>query len=503
MNGIGTATVGPRRQHTLVGSVLGHARLAPGAAALVWRGEEVGYGELLARAERERARIRDLPSDGPLAVPAAKSPATIALVLACLLERRPLLLPSSTLGADVRERLYEQAGVRHVLTPDNQPQPQPQPHAPAPEPAAPGLPDGAALLLTTSGSTGLPKTVPLTAAALDRFTAWAGEAFGIGPGTTVLNYAPLNFDLCLLDVWATLAHGGRVVLVDPDHAAQGARLVDLIARYEVEIVQSVPMFYRLLTDAAQAEGRTLPSVRHALSTGDTLPAPVRAALPGVLPGARLYNLYGCTETNDSFLYEMTGAEPADRALPLGRPLPGVSALLVTADGGVLDGPGTGELYVRTPFQSEGYAGAAAASGAFVPHPEGADGQRWFRSGDLVHRAADGSLTLSGRTDFQVKIRGVRINPQEVEHVLLEHPGVIEAAVVALPDAVAGRLLHAVARRTPGSALNSLSLRGHLARGLPRAAIPSALRVTDEPLPRTSTGKVDRDRVVRDHFTKEN
>ncbi|MEU1114303.1 AMP-binding protein [Streptomyces sp. NPDC005866] len=145
-----------------------------------------------------------------MALPAVKSPRTIAVILACLLARRPLLLPSPDLGTDVVERLYEQAGVGHVLAPGRPPAARRSPGADL---------TGTALLLTTSGSTGLPKIVPLSGAALDRFAAWAGDAFGIGPGTTVLNYAPLNFDVCLLDVWTTLARGGRVVLVDADPLA--------------------------------------------------------------------------------------------------------------------------------------------------------------------------------------------------------------------------------------------------------------------------------------------
>lgn len=488
-----TIAAGPR---SFVDDIVDHARRNPEATALVWRGHTVGYGALVGRAQRERERLARIPAGGPVALPAVKSPRTLALILACLLARRPLLLPSPTLGEDVLERLYEQAGVGHVLSPGG-----PARALQERRRDRPGL-DGTALLLTTSGSTGLPKTVPLGLPALDRFTAWAGETFGIGPGTTVLNYAPLNFDVCLLDVWTTLARGGRVVLVDADRVTDGGRLLDLVERERPEVVQSVPVFYRLLADAARDRGRTLPSVRHAIFTGDTLPAPVLAALPALLPGARLYNVYGCTETNDSFLHELRGAPDPGRPLPLGQPLPGVGALLVSRDGRVLDGPGTGELYVSTPFQSEGYLGAAADSGAFVPHPEGADTRRWFRSGDLVRRSADGVLTLVGRTDFQVKVRGVRVNLQEVEHLLLAHPGIAEAAVLALPDPVSGRTVHAVARRNPGSGLDSLALRGHLARGLSRAAIPSTLLITDEPLPRTATGKVDRERAVRVHFTKE-
>jgi acyl-coenzyme A synthetase/AMP-(fatty) acid ligase len=123
------------------------------------------------------------------------------------------------------------------------------------------------------------------------------------------------------------------------------------------------------------------------------------------------------------------------------------------------------------------------------------GRRYFRSGDLVRRTPDGRIVLEGRDDFQVKVRGVAVNTADVERVLLDHPQVAEAAVVAVADAVAGKRLHAVVRRTGAERLNSLVLRQHLAGQLVTAAIPSTFRIDDEPLPKTSTGKVDRKTVA--------
>ncbi|CAM5489382.1 hypothetical protein GCM10010329_68770 [Streptomyces spiroverticillatus] len=481
---------------------LAHARRTPHATALVWRDTETSYGTLLHRVREQRARLRATPGDAPVAALAVKSPDTVALVLACLLERRTVLLPSATLGADALERLYAEAGVGEVLDAAEADDVPPTGHL---VPTDAQQPNGRpALLLTTSGSTGAPKIVPLGVEGIGAFVHWAADAFGIGPGTTVLNYAPLNFDLCLLDVWTTLAHGGRVVLVDAEQALNGPRLLDLLDTHRPEVVQGVPLLYRLLTEAAQGTGRTLTGVRHAVFTGDTMPGPLLAGLPDLMPAARLHNVYGCTETNDSFWYEVRDARAESRApLPLGRPLTGVEHRLVDVRGHVVEGAGTGELLVSTPFQTDGYLGAAAAAPVFVPPPPGGGARPYFRTGDLVRRHPDGTLTLEGRTDHQVKVRGVRVNAQEVESVLLAHPHVTEAAVLAVADAGAGHLLHAVVRRAAGSGLHSLTLRGHLARRLPRAAVPTALRITDDPLPRTSTGKVDRGLAARATLTKEN
>lgn len=424
----------------------------------------------------------------PVAVRAVKSPDTIALILALLADGRPLLLPPVDLAAETLTALLDAAGCRTVLSPE-----------PGPVGARSALrvtagPDAVGFMLTTSGSTGVPKVVPLTAGAVDRFVDWAADRFAIGPHRTVLNYAPLNFDLCLLDIWTTLAVGGRVVLVEPEHATRASYLHDLLERHHVHVVQAVPMLYALLLQ----HGSTLPEVTHAISTGDALTARGLAGLPTLFPNAQLHNLYGCTETNDSFLHEIDPVRDCV-PLPIGRPIDGVHAVLVDPSGEVLTGPGVGELHVNTPFQTSGYTDAALAAAAFGPHPTGADNRRYFRSGDLVRRHQDGSMSLEGRADFHVKIRGVRVNTQVVERTLLELDDVTGAVVFAVPDPVAGNALHAVIHRRAPESLHSLAVRAHCAERLPLPAVPTAIRLTDEPLPTTSTGKPDRARIKRTYI----
>ncbi|MCE7081102.1 AMP-binding protein [Streptomyces sp. ST2-7A] len=464
-----------------------HAARTPDAAAVRYRDRTTCYGELLTRADEHRARLERLPlhPGEAVAVPAVSTPGTLALVLACLLSGRPVLLPPAGLPPAGLRRLRENSGCRYLLTPRTVDGPGGRAAPPAVKP-----PPGTAVLLTTSGSTGTPKTVPLSGDAMGRFGDWAAARFGIGPGTGVLSHAPLNFDLSLLDVWTTLGRGGRVVLCDSVHAADGRHLAGLLGREEVHLVQAVPMFHRLLLEAAG--GARFPGVRHVIVTGEAIPPRDLAALPRLFPAARLHNVYGCTETNDSLLHEIDPADPPDEPVPLGTPLPGVRVLIRTPDGRPLSGPGSGELYVSTPFQSEGYLGATAHDAArFGPHPFGADRRRWYRTGDLVERDERGVLRLRGRDDFQVKVRGTRVDPQTVERVLLDHPEVGEAAVLAVPDPIAGHVLLAVVRPRPGCRPNSLLLRTHCARSLVPASIPGRWRLVDDPLPRTSTGKVDR------------
>lgn len=472
---------------------LQHAESSGEQAALYWNGSDFTYREIARRARRAAAEIERLGGDraAPVCVLAKKSPETLALVIGCWLAGRSVLLPSPELGTSVLEQLLATAGCRHVLVPEGEPG---SVSVRTVEPRKDVTPHTARsdtlLMLTTSGSTGVPKIVPLDPDGVQRFLAWACDRFDIGAGTTVLSFAPLNFDLSLLDVWATLYAGGCVALVDPERAADGHHLAEVLEAGRVDVVQAVPVFYRLLRDAVPF-GCSFPA-RHVILTGDATSPRLLAELPALFPKARVYNVYGCTETNDSFLHEVDSFElaPGER-LPIGRPIAGVDALLLDEEGRPVEGAGTGELVVRTPFQAAGYLDARLDVGRFVPGP---DGSTYYRTGDVVRRTADGVYVLEGRNDYHVKVRGVRTNLQEVEHVLQLHPQVLEVAVVAMPDEVFGNLLHAKVRRSPNSGLNSLHLRRYCSAHLPKSAIPSTVEITDQPLPKTSTGKVDRNAV---------
>ncbi|MFF4402309.1 AMP-binding protein [Streptomyces sp. NPDC001480] len=472
---------------SLAEDVTARARQSPDAPALLFghTGEQVvTYGELAGAADRIRAELGSRYPDRqrPLALRAPKSPVALATVLACLREGRPLLLASTELGRDLLSELVARSGCQAVLGVDDGALTHSSAAA-APD-TAPALPPGTSLLLTTSGSTGIPKLVPLGKDGIDAFTAWAGSAFALGAGTRVLNFAPLNFDLTLLDIWATLRHGGSVVPVDQDRSVDPGYLRRLLESTRPHVVQAVPMFFRLLTEAGT--GWVFPSVRELLLTGDHVPRTVRAGLARLFPAARLHNVYGCTETNDSMIHTLAAHEAADRdVLPLGSPLPGV-VVEVVADGDVLRGAGTGELLVSTPFQTTGYLGEPGAEDRFTVR----GGRTWYRTGDLVTRSDSGELALVGRTDSQVKVRGVRINLEEVERVLQGHADVAEAAVVAVPHPDSGAALHAFVRRTD-DAVTGLQLRSYCAAKVNRAAIPAAFHLLTDPLPIGPTGKVSR------------
>jgi acyl-coenzyme A synthetase/AMP-(fatty) acid ligase len=488
------------------------ARRHPGDRALIYHREDITYRQLLDLVSEVRGRLREfgIPEGCPVCVSAKKSPETIALVIACLSDRRRILLPATDLGDDVLHTLCQLSSCSHILTVrrhTNGPASVAVKHVFEPDKnrfaAMSCLPtsEDVGLLLTTSGSTGVPKIVPISMAGVDRFMSWAAEQFDIAPGTTVLSYAPLNFDLSLLDVWTTLRFGGCVSLVDQDRATDTGYLLRLFET-DIHVIQSVPMLYRLLADGADIKGRVFDSVEHVVFTGDVTPPGLALRLVTLFPMARFYNVYGCTETNDSLLHKINIAElHQTEKIPVGQPVPGVDALVVDAKGELVAGPGTGELWISTPFQTAGYLESRRNDGVFVCHPDGNSPGRYYRTGDLVTRHGNGTILLEGRNDFHVKVRGVRTNTQEIEQAILDHPQVREVIVVALPEEVAGTRLHALVERQSGSDLNSLGLRTYCSRKLPRTAIPASISIVDEPVPRTATGKPDRNLVKQNQLGK--
>ncbi|MFD7981599.1 AMP-binding protein [Streptomyces sp. NPDC059071] len=490
----------PRLAETV--AVHGHHR--PRSIALHFNDQAVTYGRLHDLTQNLRSQLLrlGLPAGSTVCVPAHKTPQTIALLLAVFHEGHIALAPSPDLGSAARERIARQARVSHLLTVDADGVLDATPVA-ADEDEASGFatpdPQRTRLLLTTSGSTGTPKIVPIEAAGFDAFADWAVDEFGLTPGETALSYAPLNFDLALLDVWTFLRLGATVVLVDKERATDAAHLAALAAGHRLTFVQGVPMMYRLLLEGSAGSGEggagggTFDAVRHAVFTGDRMPADLLAPIASKFPGAAFHNVFGCTETNDSFIHRVDLA--AAGPMPIGRPVSGTDALVLDADGQRLQGAGTGELLVATPFQTGGYLREELNESAFTR----IDGRDFYRTGDIVSRSADGLYFLEGRADWHVKVRGVRTNLQEVESVLASHPDVAEAVVVPLPDPQAGVRLHAHVTRRPGTGLTSLRLRTHSGRHLPRHAIPASVHLTDAPLPRTSTGKPDRNLIKQNRM----
>ncbi len=338
-------------------------------------------------------------------------------------------------------------------------------------------PDDLAYVIFTSGTTGRPKGVPITQGALVNLLT----SMAIRPGMTetdrLLAVTTPAFDIAALELFLPLLTGGTVVLAGRDDVIDGHALTRLIARHEVTLMQATPATWRLLLD----EGWRAPDGFRALSGGEALdPALARDLLA---TGAQLWNLYGPTETTIwSACAQITGA------IDLGQPVAN-TVLHVLDKGGQLCPPGVaGELHI----------GGAGLSPGYLDRPDlSADrfitwrGQRLYRTGDRVRRLADGRLIYLGRLDFQVKLRGFRIELAEIECQLTTDPAVEQAVVTVHGSGDQAALIaYLRAQATPDL---EPRLRAHLGQTLPGYMMPAGFVVLDA-LPLNANGKVDRARL---------
>ncbi|CUH99396.1 AMP-binding protein [Leisingera aquaemixtae] len=466
------------------------AQTDPSRTALSWPGNEMSYSGLWNMAQDLAWQFPESVTAGSLVlVESRKTPRFTALMIALgLCGATPLVVPDR-LGGELKDKLITRSGASHIASFTDAGRLRVTETGQAPKlPAGEQVP----LCLTTSGSTGVPKVVVLSKTGVNAFFDWAQGCFSIQPGTRVLSIAPFNFDLSLLELWAGLDAGAEVILADPERSAEPGYLADLCAEAKPEIVQAVPLFHERLCAARRADPGFSP--RHVIVTGEAAPRALRRQMAGQFPSVVFHNIYGSTETNDSFILTL-GAEDfaAAEKLGIGRPIAGTD-YYVTEDP---DEPGTGELFTATPFAASGYSDPEQTLNAFLPRLENERLVTYFRTGDRVQRQPDGSLLLIGRADYVVKLRGVRTNLLDVEDVIRLHEAVRNVATVPYRDTVSGQQqLLAVVETCAGASVSNLQMRAHCALHLPKSALPSRYVLTQEPLPKTSTGKINRGAVQR-------
>jgi natural product biosynthesis luciferase-like monooxygenase protein/amino acid adenylation domain-containing protein len=350
---------------------------------------------------------------------------------------------------------------------------------PATRPPQLAGPSDPAYVIFTSGSTGRPKGVVVEHRNL-LYTAWARYAYHGEPAGRFLTLFPLWFDGSVLPIWYALLTGGTVWCPEPDPA----QVADLVHRHAVERFSSVPALYAQLL--AGTEPAKLRSLRTVCLAGERLPVELARAHYRALPGTVLQNDYGPTEiTVFCTAHQLDG--PPEAEVPIGRPLAGARCLVLDGHGQLLPVGAVGELYVGGPGVARGYLGQPELTGQrFVADPVTGSG-RLYRTGDLVRWNHQGLLEYLGRVDRQVKVRGFRVEPGEVEAAITAHPDVAEAAVVPVTGRTTQLAGYLAAR--PGVSLNPGGLREFLQERLPDYLVPSHL-VTLPSLPRTRNGKVN-------------
>ncbi|MDP9795023.1 amino acid adenylation domain-containing protein/non-ribosomal peptide synthase protein (TIGR01720 family) [Catenuloplanes nepalensis] len=474
---------------TFADLVAGHA---PDEPAVVYRDTTLTYRDLHARADVVAGRLaaRGIGPERSVVVALPRSADQIVAMLA-VLKAGGVYVPVDTdypaervayLLDDAAPALVITAPAHTGLLPPSAPVAllsQLEAEGPSREPDR-ARPDNAAYTIYTSGSTGRPKAVVVTHGGLPALVRTVADAFRPGPGDRVLQFASQSFDTSVWELCMALGTGAAVV-VAPAERRLGPELARLLTEERITHLTLPPSALAELPTDAVAPGTVV------IVAGEACPPEL--ARRWIDAGHVFFNSYGPTETTvDATLWR--AGEPSGTALPIGRPVAGTTvyvldALLRPVPAGI-----PGELYVGGTGLARGYRGAPGLTATrFVANPFGEG--RLYRTGDLVRWREDGELEFLGRADHQIKIRGFRVEPGEVEATLAAHPTVASALVLAVDDEVVGRRL--IAYVTPSDVdgePDQVTLRAYAGRILPEHMVPSAVVVLDA-FPLTPNGKVDR------------
>ena len=359
--------------------------------------------------------------------------------------------------------------------------------------SAQSAPGDLAYILYTSGSTGKPKGVMLSHENALSFVDWCSETFTVAPTDRCSSHAPFHFDLSILDIYLTLRHGATLVLVADDLGKDPQRLAQFIADRRLSVWYSAPSILGLLAQYGGLDRLDLSALRLVLFAGEVFPVKHLRLLQGLVPKPRYFNLYGPTETNVCTFYEIPGRVPDDRTepYPIGGVCSHLQARVVGPDGLSLPAGKEGELCIAGPGVMQGYWSLPEQTErAFLIDRTGG---RWYRTGDIVTEAPDGSYVFLGRRDRMVKRRGYRVELGEIESALYRHPLVREAAVIALADTESGVRIKAFLSCREGHRPTLIQLKGFCAENLPAYMVPDLFAFVDA-LPKTSTDKVDYQRL---------
>jgi L-proline---[L-prolyl-carrier protein] ligase len=353
-----------------------------------------------------------------------------------------------------------------------------------------------AYILYTSGSTGDPKGVMLTHRNALAFIQWAAAEFAVGPNDRLSSHAPLHFDLSVFDLYAAACGGAAVVLVPPKASLFPNQVVRFIQENAITVWYSVPSILSMMTLRGGLRPGDLTSIRVMLFAGEVFPTKYLRELMRLVPNARFANLYGPTETNVCTWYEVAPLADGDsNPIPIGAAVDNDEVFAVKDDGSIAAVGEVGELHVRGATVMRGYWGDPERTArGLVADPRGATFRDpVYRTGDLVEVLRAGSFRYIGRRDSQIKSRGYRIELGDVEAALQAHAGVIECAVVAIPDELITNRLVAYLTIRDGTTAEELA--HFCGERLPRYMVPESFKLVSE-LARTSTGKIDRRCLAR-------
>ncbi|SMC64298.1 non-ribosomal peptide synthetase [Kibdelosporangium aridum] len=353
---------------------------------------------------------------------------------------------------------------------------------PSDRPDGKASPDNLACIMFTSGSTGRPKGVSASHRAMVR--TFTGQDFlDFGPDEVFLQYSPVSWDAGQMELWGGPLHGGTTVLC-PSHSLDLPLLVELIERHRVTTLWLSASLFNAVVDN---HPHVLDTVKQVATGGEAASTPHIRAARQRHPNLKL--VHGCGPVESmvfAHTHEITHQDTGP-LIPIGGPMPNTRGYALDANLRQVPVGVAGEWYIGGDGLARGYLGRPDLTAErFVADPYGPPGSRLYRTGDLVRWRADGTMEILGRVDEQVKIRGHRVEPGEIETVLLTHPDVTAASVVVREDQPGSKRLTGYLV----GACDAAKVRDFLAERLPEYLVPTAFVVLDA-LPLTSTGKVDR------------
>jgi acyl-CoA ligase (AMP-forming) (exosortase A-associated) len=347
-----------------------------------------------------------------------------------------------------------------------------------------------AAILYTSGSTGKPKGVMLSHAQVIAGASIVSTYLEITEADRILAVLPFSFDAGMNQLMTAWQRGGTLILTTFVFARE---VVRTLLKERVTGLAGVPTFWSLLAQPnSSLSKQSLPNLRYITNTGGAMPQPVLAVLRKLLPGTRIFLMYGLTE---AFRSTYLPPEELDRRpTSMGKAIPDTEILVIGEDGKPCKPGEIGELVHRGPTVSMGYWGQPELTAKVLRSnplrlPELGDAEKVCYSGDFVWMDEDGFLYFVGRRDTMIKSSGFRISPTEVEEVLFKSGLVKAAAVIGIPDEVLGQSIKAFVVARDGGSCEAQELRQFCAESMPRHMVPKAIEILDE-MPKTTSGKID-------------
>jgi len=355
-----------------------------------------------------------------------------------------------------------------------------------------------ALILYTSGSTGEPKGVMLTHRNCRAFVEWTVDEFSVTADDRLSNHAPFHFDLSTFDLFGAALAGAPVYLVPQRASVFPVEIAKFIEKNEITVWYSVPSILTMLIEKAGLEVGALPSLRTLLFAGEVFPTKYLSRIMRLLPNVEFANLFGPTETNVCTAYTLK--EPpkeSDPPISIGRAIGNVETFVVDDEDRLVEPGEVGELLVRGPTVMNGYWGDPERTVArLVPSPIPRHlGDLVYRTGDLVQEMPDGMYRFLGRSDNQIKSRGYRIELGDIEAALVAHPDVVEAVALAIPDELVSNRI--VAHVSSHGDADAREITRFCESRIQKYMVPESIIIAAE-LPKTSTGKLDRQALQRQH-----